>query len=134
MQGIKKWLCGIWTLPNTLIELLFLPGAINGSVDVVDGALEIEGPLIRKTFRLITNSRGTLLALTIGQVVIGSNKTALLLAREHERVHVRQFERWGICFLPVYLLASAWAIFQGKHPYTGNRFEREAYEASPPTW
>jgi hypothetical protein len=113
---------------------MFLLGAFKGSVEIVDGALEVEGPLIGWLFRHITNSQGGLLAITIGQVVIGRNKTALLLARQHERVHVHQCERWGIFFFPAYVLASFWAKLQGRHPYAGNRFERDAYEKSPPTW
>lgn len=106
--------------------LSFLIFARNGSVKMIDGALEIESPLIDRVFRRITNTEGRLLAFTLGQVVIGSSKTVLLVTRPHERIHVRQYERWGIFFLPAYVVASCWATWQGKHPYTENRFERDA--------
>jgi hypothetical protein len=48
--------------------------------------------------------------------------------RAHERVHVRQCERWGIFFLPAYLGGSLWAAMRGGDPYRDNPFEREAFE------
>ena len=45
----------------------------------------------------------------------------------HERIHVRQCERWGPLFLPAYLLASAFIALRGGNPYLDNPFEREAY-------
>jgi hypothetical protein len=126
VHQFKKYLSSLWTLPNTLVGLLFLIFALKGSIEIVDGALEIEGPGLDRIFRRITNSEGRLLAFTLGQVVIGSNKAILILARDHERRHVRQYERWGVFFIPAFFLASFWAKLQGKHPYRDNRFEREA--------
>ena len=37
---------------------------------------------------------------------------------EHELVHTRQWKKYGLCFLPLYLAAGANAL--------GNRFEVEA--------
>jgi tetratricopeptide (TPR) repeat protein len=48
--------------------------------------------------------------------------------REHERVHVRQYERWGPLFIPLYLAAAAIAWWKGLDPYRDNPFEREAFE------
>jgi hypothetical protein len=42
---------------------------------------------------------------------------------EHEMVHVRQYESWGPLFVPVYLMASAWARIRGGQAYRDNRFE-----------
>jgi hypothetical protein len=50
--------------------------------------------------------------------------------RNHERVHVRQYERWGPLFPPLYLLSSAAALVRGMDPYRDNRFEQEAFRAS----
>jgi hypothetical protein len=50
----------------------------------------------------------------------------LAQTRAHERAHVRQYERWGIFFLPAYLLASAGAWLRGAAPYADNVFERQA--------
>ena len=49
--------------------------------------------------------------MTLGHVVIARNAELLDKTRDHERVHVRQCERWGPLFIPVYLLLSfiAWS-------------------------
>jgi hypothetical protein len=69
--------------------------------------------------------------MTLGHVVLGLNQKALADTRAHERVHVRQCERWGPLFLPAYGLASAVAWARGQDAYRENRFEREAYRAAP---
>jgi hypothetical protein len=67
------------------------------------------------------------IAMTLGHVVVGRTAAGLDLAREHELVHVRQYERWGPLFGPAYVLASAYLWFAGRDPYRDNPFEREAY-------
>lgn len=52
---------------------------------------------------------------------------ALFLTRAHERIHVRQYERWGPFFIPAYFLAGLVAILRGGHGYRDNRFERQAF-------
>jgi hypothetical protein len=64
--------------------------------------------------------------LTLGHVVLARDLPALQQTRAHERVHVRQYERWGPFFLPAYAAASLWALSRGRHPYVDNWFEREA--------
>ncbi len=46
----------------------------------------------------------------------------------HERIHVRQVERWGPLFLPAYVLASVVAQARGLDAYRDNPFEREAFD------
>jgi hypothetical protein len=128
MNTFKKIILGIWTFPNSFLGLLFIFLAVKGSVHIVDGSVEIESPLIANVFQKITNSEGSLLALTLGQFVIGCNKTVLRSARKHERVHVRQYERWGILFIPAFFIASFYAKLGGRHPYKDNIFEREAVD------
>ena len=41
---------------------------------------------------------------------------------------MRQYERWGPLFIPLYLGASAWALASGREPYWDNPFEREALD------
>ena len=65
--------------------------------------------------------------MTLGHVVLGRSLGALDDTRAHERVHVRQCERWGPLFLPAYGLASLAAALRGRNAYLDNRFEREAY-------
>jgi hypothetical protein len=50
--------------------------------------------------------------------------------RQHERVHVRQYERFGVFFFPLYLGSSGLQLMRGRNPYLDNAFEREAYAKS----
>jgi hypothetical protein len=68
-------------------------------------------------------------AITFGHVILATDGATLELVRAHEHVHVRQYERWGPLFVPVYLLSSAVQLARGRDPYRDNRFEREAYAA-----
>jgi hypothetical protein len=118
----------LWAFPNTLVGLLFLPAAFRrgSGVQVVEGVLEIHGPLVAAVLRRLPIDGGAA-AITFGHVVFGRTARTLVLTRTHERVHVRQCERWGPAFIPAYLLASAWAGLRGRGAYEGNYFEREAY-------
>jgi hypothetical protein len=66
-------------------------------------------------------------AITLGHVVLGRNPGLMAVLRAHERVHVRQYERWGVFFFPAYLGSSLWQWLRGRDPYRDNRFEREAF-------
>lgn len=68
--------------------------------------------------------------MTIGHVILGQDLFCLDACRDHEMVHVRQYERWGPLFLPAYGIGSLWAWCRGKHPYYDNPFEREAFDSS----
>ncbi len=65
--------------------------------------------------------------MTLGHVVLGLDRSALQISRDHERIHVRQCERWGPLFIPAYLLGSAYAVLRGRHIYRDNPLEREAF-------
>lgn len=118
-----------WALPTTLVGLLFLPAAlVGGGVQFVDGVLELHGGLVRVFLERATLLPGGASAMTLGHVVLGRDRAALDRTRSHERVHVRQVERWGPLFLPAYVAASLVALMQGKDAYRGNAFEREAFE------
>ena len=52
--------------------------------------------------------------MTLGHVIIGRDEHCLDSCRDHEQAHVRQVERWGVAFIPAYLLASAWAWSRGR--------------------
>jgi hypothetical protein len=119
----------LWAAPTTAIGLLFVPLALlsGGRAQVVDGVLEVYGGLCHFFLRRCTLLRGGASALTLGHVVLGRDRTCLHVTRRHERVHVRQAERWGPLFLPAYLVASLVAWLRGGSPYRDNVFEREAY-------
>jgi len=70
-------------------------------------------------------------AMTLGHTVLGRNREVLQAVRDHELVHVRQYERWGLLFVPAYLGCSLVAWLAGRHPYFDNPFEREAYRQAP---
>lgn len=65
--------------------------------------------------------------MTLGHVILGQDEDALEFVRDHEHVHVRQYERWGLLFVPAYLLASAYLYCRGRDGYRENPFEKEAY-------
>ena len=93
---------------------------------------------VRGYTREVFLEHGTLLpngaiAMALGHVVLGRDRAALDLTRLHERVHVRQAERWGPFFIPAYLVAGAWTAFRGGRAYRDNPLEREAYRISAPT-
>jgi hypothetical protein len=68
-------------------------------------------------------------AITLGHVIVALNAQHLQRLHAHERVHVKQFERWGALMLLAYPAASLWAWLKGHDPYLANCFEREAYLA-----
>ena len=123
----------LWAFPTTLVGLLFLPPALvsGGAWQVVDGVIEIHGGFVDFFLRRCTLLKGGASAMTLGHVVLGRDVLLLELTRTHERVHVRQCERWGIFFLPAYAIASLIAFCRGGNMYRDNAFEREAYDAAP---
>lgn len=125
MKSLARY---IWALPNSLIGLAFAPTVRRGSggLEVVNGVLEIHSPGIAWVLRHCIPIPGGACAITLGHVVLGRDGHSLARSRAHERVHVRQYERWGPAFIPVYLMASAWAFVTGAGAYHGNRLEREA--------
>jgi hypothetical protein len=132
MRAIRP-LVYLWALPTTTLGLICLAiGAAYGRIgtQVVDGVLELHGGLIEKFLR-----HGTLLpsgasAMTLGHVVLGRDLSALRRTRTHERIHVRQCERWGPLFIPAYLLASLVQHLRGLDAYLDNPFEYEAFSNS----
>jgi hypothetical protein len=123
-----------WAGPTTLIGLaLAIPSLRRGHVAVVDGVIEAHSPFLRRALASFTPLALGADAMTLGHVVIGRDAHALEATRAHERVHVRQYEWWGPLFVPAYLLAGAWALLRGGHPYFDNRFERDARLGEIPT-
>ena len=130
---VARALAYAWAFPTTAVGLLFVPAALLGSgggVRWVDGVLELHGGGVRFFLRRCTLLPGGATAMTLGHVVLGLDAAAHDLTRAHERVHVRQVERWGPLFLPAYGVASLIAFARGRDAYRDNRFEREAYAAA----
>jgi hypothetical protein len=123
MPAIRRVFAYAWPLPYTLFGItigLLLVGRFRN----VSGVIEVHGPLVGQVLRRLLLPA---MALTLGHVVFGQNQAALDITRAHERVHVRQYERWGLLFIPAYLLASAWLCLRGRDGYRDNPFEVEAF-------
>ena len=67
-------------------------------------------------------------AITLGHVIVGVSHAELARLREHELVHVRQYEKLGVLFFVAYPLASLVAWLSGRCPYRGNRYEVQAFD------
>ncbi len=124
----------IWASPTTAVGLAFvLPTLLTGGrCRRVRGVLELHGGatawwLRRAVGRVLP---GGAAAMTLGHVVLGLDRQTLADTRDHERVHVRQCERWGPMFLPAYAVASLIAWRHGGDAYLDNAFEREAYRTA----
>ena len=135
MRTTLRTLLYLWALPTTAVGLLALALAAIVSrgvrYQVVAGVLEVHGGLVTWFLTHCTLLRGGASAMTLGHVVLGRDEWLLDLTRDHERVHVRQCERWGPLFLPAYGLASLLVMLRGGRPYQDNPFEREAYGRTP---
>ena len=120
-----------WAMPTTAVGLSFLLPTVltGGRVRLVGGVCELSGGVSSWFLRVVVGwfLPGGAAAMTLGHVVLGRDPLALDQTRTHERVHVRQCERWGPLFLPAYGLASLLAWHRGRGAYHGNRFEVEAY-------
>jgi hypothetical protein len=117
-----------WTLVGVAIGLITL--LTGGGAQRRRGVLEFYGGASKWLLDRIQNPDNAI-ALTLGHVVLGATPAALDVVREHELVHVRQYERWGPFFVPAYLLSSLWAWTRGGDAYRDNAFEREAYDKAP---
>ena len=119
----------LWAAPTSLPGLLLLV-CTGARAAWRDGVLEAHGRGIAWWFDLVAPGRG-ILAMTLGHVVLARDEAALDETRAHERVHVAQCERWGVCFVPAYLAASAVAWLRGGDAYYDNVFEQEAWRVAP---
>jgi len=119
----------LWASPYTLLG--FLLGGIGvctgGRARIRGGIIEFYGGGVKWLVTRLPFGQMTL-AVTLGHTVLGQTGAALDIARDHERVHVRQFERWGPFAGPAYLLTSFVLWLAGRRPYRDNPFERQAYD------
>lgn len=110
-----------WACPASLIGILLLP--FFRKRWVTRGIILAEGASWPR--RLGWKYR----AITFGHVVLAidelDEKTLV-----HELEHVRQYERAGLLYGPLYLLAALRAILKGGHYYRDNSFEVAARRAA----
>ena len=119
-----------WAAPATAVGLLVALCALASGATAIrrEGVLEVGGGRIGWTISWLPRPL-RFSAITLGHVVIATDHDVLAICRLHERVHVRQYERWGILFFPLYLGSSLLQLARGRDPYWYNHFEREAYRA-----
>ncbi|MCA9248575.1 MAG: hypothetical protein KDA42_15725 [Planctomycetales bacterium] len=118
----------LWASPYTVLGLLVGAAGLStgGRAHVRRGVIEFHGGAVQ--WLLAHGPLGpTALAMTLGHTILGQTAAALDLARDHEHVHVRQFERWGPLMGPAYLGCSLLIWLRGGRPYRDNPFEVEAY-------
>lgn len=117
----------VWALPYSVLGVLVgIMGCLSGgSVQRRGNTLEFYGGATNWFLHNICGSWVS--AITFGHTVLGRDPETLDRCRDHEWVHVRQYQRWGPFFGPAYLLSSLWMWWVGKDPYRDNPFEIEAY-------
>ena len=120
LTNTVRWLRVVWAAPWSVLGLLF--GMTFRSRRATRGVLLCEGASWPARFRWHYR------AITFGHVVLCVDVIDEHTL-EHELVHVRQYERWGPLFVPVYLLASLVAFISGRNAYRDNRFEIAARAA-----
>jgi hypothetical protein len=127
-----KLLRYLWVSPASLVGVLVGLFAIasGARARVVDGAIEVAGGHVRSfIMRLPEGLRFG--AITLGHVIVGLDPAVLEHARAHEHIHVRQYEKWGLFFFPLYLGSSLLQLARGRDPYRDNCFEAEAFAKAP---
>ena len=127
LGGLRSAWVRLWALPTTVVGLLLAGAALfGGRARVRAGVVEAWGGGLAALLRVWPPGAA---AMALGHVILATTEQDLERHSEHERVHVRQCERWGPLFLPAYAAASFWAWLRGRDPYMGNAFEREAFAA-----
>ena len=128
---MKRPAAWVWAAPVTAagLPLVVLALATGGRLSVRDGVVEAAGGVLRPLLgRAVPGF--PIAAITLGHVVLGSSPRSLDETRAHERVHVRQYEKWGLLFPVMYLAASVAAVARGRGAHDGNAFERQAFRES----
>ena len=101
-----------------------------GGVQARRGCVEFYGGLVERVLALLLGGDGVS-AMTLGHTILGQTPKMLRESRDHEHVHVRQYERWGPFFLPAYFGSSFILWVRGRDCYLENPFEVEAYAIAP---
>ena len=131
MSLVRAWRY-LWVAPCTLLGgVAALPALLIGGAraSIVRGVIEISGPpqLAWWARRLPFE------AITLGHLVLARTPQAMARLRAHERVHVRQAERWGPLFFVAYLALGAWQWLRGRGAYADHPFEVEARKCTTTT-
>jgi hypothetical protein len=127
-----RHLAYLWAFPTTLLGLwvTLLTILTGGRARWHTGVLEVYGGFASFFLRRLVPLPDGASAMTLGHVVIARDPACHTRSRAHERIHVRQCERWGPFFIPAYLIMCLVMKLRGRQGYLDNPFEREAYENS----
>ena len=128
LLGLAILWASTWTLLGLSAGLAALVSG--GSGRRIGRVLEFQGGILQRLLRRVPIAGGAA-AMTLGHCVIARTREDLERSRQHELVHVAQYERWGPLFVPAYLACSIWLWFRGDDPYLDNPFEVEAYNKEP---
>jgi hypothetical protein len=117
----------VWAAPCSAVGVFAAVPALlaGGRARFVAGTVEV---VLRETLPECGSlaQRFPFRAITFGHVILAVTMEDLDGCRNHELVHVRQYERWGPAFLPAYAMSSLWQLVRGRRPYWDNAFEVEA--------
>lgn len=120
----------IWASPASAIGICAacFAGLVGAKVKRVSGVLEVS---LAPRSAALNNAVACLpfAAITLGHIVIARSAQQQSALRQHERVHVAQYELWGPLFLLAYPLESLLQWLSGRRPYLDNRFEMAARAA-----
>ena len=112
MLRIPSWFSRLpgylWALPASLVGLAFAwcSWRIGARLRFRRGILEVSGRGSRLLLDALAPPGWCIHATTLGHVVLARDRRSLAGTRAHEAVHVRQYECWGVAFLPAYILAA----------------------------
>lgn len=117
----------IWASPASALGIgaALLAGVVGVKIKRVSGVLEVS---LAPRRAVLCKAAACLpfAAITLGHVVIACSAEEQAAHRQHERVHVAQYELWGPFFLLAYPLESIYQLLSGRRPYQDNRFETAA--------
>lgn len=121
----------LWAAPASIVGLLFALAAraTGARMALAHGTLEVAGGRVGRAVDRLPRCL-QFQAITFGHVIIATDERLLAVCRAHEHVHVRQYERWGALFFPLYLGSSLLQLVLGRDPYRDNYFERQAYDVT----
>ncbi|WGZ92398.1 MAG: hypothetical protein QJT81_10925 [Candidatus Thiothrix putei] len=124
----QQLLLYVWVAPITIwcLPLALLAKWTGGGYAIHSGVLEIWGGWVGQRLDRGIPFLGAVNAITIGHIVAGVSPQHLHNSRVHERVHVTQFEHWGLLFPFVYFIAGIQAQQRGGSFYWDNPYEIEA--------
>ncbi len=119
----------VWALPNTILGLCWgcVGVAFGGRMQSRQGVLEFYGPGVAWLMQRLLPNGDFAAAVTLGHVVLGRTSATLERCRSHELIHVRQYERWGPLFIPVYFGWYWYLRLRNLDPYLDHPFEIEAF-------